>query len=240
MVDFADIVAVIQMLQKKIHILNIILIGQGHVVIRNLIHFGRFDGVTESNQGIANGVEIVLFGKDLKGFLVRGKISSAGFESRFHQCILVNVILAENNDYTLILKHKGYAAALSQISAVFIEEMAHIGSGAVTAVSSGFNDYGNAGRTVSLVHDLFVHNGVGATGLFNGTVDIIVGNIVGFCLCDQIAQLAVVIRIGTALTNRDSNLLANFCKDLTLLASVFAFLFLILFHLLCPDMMNLV
>ena len=69
--------------------------------------------------------------------------------------------------------------------------MAEFACGAVSVVCRRFNYDGNTGGTVALVGYLFIFHGVRTRSLLNDTVDVIVGNIVAFCLCDKVAQLAV-------------------------------------------------
>ena len=83
----------------------------------------------------------------------------------------------------------------------------------VKVVGNHFYDNRDSARSVAFVSDLFV---VGAFtfagGLLDGTLDVIVGHVVGFGLCDNVLQLIVVIRVGAAFSYGNGDFTADFGK----------------------------
>jgi hypothetical protein len=115
------------------------------------------------------------------------------------------------------------------------EICAHVTCGTVTIVGGSGYQNGNACGTVALVSNLLVGFTGGAQCLLDATLDVIVGNVVGFCLLNQVAELRVGGGVAAACLYRYGDLLPILVKILPLAASVFSFLCLIFAHLLCPD-----
>ena len=109
--------------------------------------------------------------------------------------------------------------------------MAHLRRGAVAVVGDDFDDNRHVAGAVAFVDDLFIVDGTAlARCLLDGARNVVVGHIVGFRLCDDIAELVVVDRIRAAFFDRDGDFSADFGEDL---AALGVGLFLFIFNV-CP------
>ena len=93
--------------------------------------------------------------------------------------------------------------------------MAHIARGTVFVVRQRFHDHGNAAGAIAFIcHGNEVFR-TGAGRLLQHTVDVFVRDVIGFCLGNDIAQAVVAVGVCTAVTDGNSNFLAdsgeNFC-----------------------------
>lgn len=59
MVDFLNVVAVFKMLDKEVHVLDIVLVFECNVVLGNLVFFCGLNLVTELFESFANCVKVV-------------------------------------------------------------------------------------------------------------------------------------------------------------------------------------
>ena len=112
----------------------------------------------------------------------------------FHELVAVYDFIAVfvvlgNDNYAFLGEQESDTAGLTEVSAEFVEVMAHISCRSVLVVCCGFDYYRNAGRTVSFVYKLFICYRIGAGAFFDRSFDIIVGNVVRLCFCDKIAEL---------------------------------------------------
>ena len=113
---------------------------------------------------------------------------------------------------------------MPQIPSKFIKIMAQIACRAVAVVGERFDDDRDAARAVALVDDILVAVLVVAAGrFFDDALDVLVRNVERLRLGDQIAQLAVRVGIGTALSDADGNLTADLGKNLGALLVGLAF-----------------
>ena len=93
--------------------------------------------------------------------------------------------------------------------------MAHVARGAVAVIGERLHDDGDARRAVTLVDDLLVIvRAAFARGLFDDAFDIVVGHIRRLCLGNDVLQLGVARRVGTALLDRHRDLAADLGKHL--------------------------
>ena len=93
--------------------------------------------------------------------------------------------------------------------------MADVAGGAVAVIGNGFHDHGHAAGGIAFVGDLLViHIAQLARGLLDGAGNIVVGHIIGLGLGDNVAQLAVHIRIAAAFAHGDGNFAADLGEDL--------------------------
>ena len=85
--------------------------------------------------------------------------------------------------------------------------MAHVARGAVAVVGQRFDDHRDTGGAVALIGDGFVFLAVvGAGGLFDDALDVVVGDVRRLRLGDHVLEFGVVGRIGSALLDRDGDL----------------------------------
>ncbi len=92
--------------------------------------------------------------------------------------------------------------------------MSDIACGAVAVISECFNDNGNTRGTVTLINDFFViFSAVFTCRLFDDALNVVVGNVVCFCLGDNVLELEVACGIGTTLLYGDGNLTTYFCEN---------------------------
>ena len=92
--------------------------------------------------------------------------------------------------------------------------MAHVARRAVPVVRRCLDDDRYAGGTVALVGDFLIIHGIRAGSLFDDAFDVVVRYVVGFRFLNQIAQLAVGIRVCAAFLDGDGDLLSDLCEDL--------------------------
>ena len=114
---------------------------------------------------------------------------------------------------------------MAQVTAAFVKVVAQVAGGAVFVVGQRLDDDSDAARSISFVHHVDVGVFIAfARGLFDDAVNVVVGNVVGLCFCDQIAQLAVVHRVRSTFTDRHRHLTADLGEDFSLLGvSLFFF-----------------
>ena len=93
--------------------------------------------------------------------------------------------------------------------------MPQVGGGAVAVIGEGLYDYRHARRAVALVDDLLIFAAVvSAGGLFDDTVDVVVGYVVGLGLGDNIPQLGVIVGVGPAGLDGHGQFPADLGEDL--------------------------
>ena len=93
--------------------------------------------------------------------------------------------------------------------------MAHVARCAVAVVRQRLDHNGDAAGPVALVNDLFVVVGAGvAGGFFDDALDVVVGHVVRLRLGDDVLQLGVARRVGTALAHGDGDLATDLGEDL--------------------------
>ncbi|MPM74677.1 hypothetical protein SDC9_121666 [bioreactor metagenome] len=163
-------------------------------------------------------------GRDLHIVFANIKIFGAHFKAIFHHGIFV-MPLCLNDQHALFSKQKRHTATCAKAGTIFIEGVAHTRSRAVAVIGQGFHHHRNAGRAVALVHDDLIVCLVVIARLFDGTVDVVVGHIVGLRFCYNVTQFAVTGGVGTAaLTHRHCNFACHFCKNRGLGTICFFFL----------------
>ena len=95
-------------------------------------------------------------------------------------------------------EHVRDRAGGAQIAAVLGEHRAHRPARAVAVVGERLDDDGDAARPVALVADRLVGLGVGARGLLDGPLDIVLGHVLGARGLDGEPQPRVHLGIGQA------------------------------------------
>ena len=86
-----------------------------------------------------------------------------------------------------------------QALAVLVQQVAHLGGGAVAVVGEGVHDNGHAVGAVALVGHVLVGVGVaGAQGPVNGALDVVVGHVGRLGLGDDGGQAGVVVGVAAA------------------------------------------
>ena len=93
------------------------------------------------------------------------------------------------------------------------EVCSYVTCGTVAVVGSSLNDNCDTCGAVALVNYLFVVLTGRAESLLDSSLDIIVRNVVGFCLKDKVTKLGVGSGISAALLNCDGNFLTYLCED---------------------------
>ena len=106
------------------------------------------------------------------------------------------------------------------------EEVSKVAAGPVSVIGGGLNDHCDAGRPVTFVEDLLINDAVGAGGLFDSALDILIRDVVGLRLGDKILQFTVGVGISAALSDGDGDLLTDLCENLRLLSVGFLLLIL--------------
>jgi hypothetical protein len=95
--------------------------------------------------------------------------------------------------------------------------VADVASGSVLVVGDALDDDSHAVRTVALIdHVLVVVLVLAAGSLLDDALDVVVGDVVGVSLGDEVTELGVVVGVGTALLDNDGDLAADLGEDLAL------------------------
>ena len=108
--------------------------------------------------------------------------------------------------------------------------MANVGGSSVAVVGRRFDDYGNTADTVALIDHFLILFTVASGGFFDNAVNVVIGYVVGFRLCDKVAQSGVGVRVRAALTNGNRHFFTYLGKD----AGACAVVFLLLVHDVLP------
>src|SRR5699024_580092 len=149
-------------------------------------------------------------------------------KSDHHQIVGIHLaLLFVDNNLSLLVKHKGDAALSSDAAVSLGERASDISCSTVLVVGERFHDDRDSVRSISLICYMLVVIAVGISGsFFDAALDGIVRHVVCLCLCDYVAKLAVICRIGTALFYGDYDFTSDDCEDFTLLCVIFLFLML--------------
>ncbi len=97
------------------------------------------------------------------------------------------------------------AVKLAERAAGLGEGRADVGGGAVAVVGQGLDDDGDAARAVAFVADFVVVLAVGAGGLLDGALDIVLRHRLGLGVLDRQAQTRVHRRVGQARLGGDGD-----------------------------------
>lgn len=128
-------------------------------------------------------------------------------------------------DLSLFIKHKRNTSWCSNITAALCKRVSDIGSRTVLIIRKGLHDDGGSIGTISFIDSHFIIGSVGIAGrFFDASVNGIVGHVIGFRLGNDIAQLAVIGRIGSAFFHCNSDFSADSGKNLSLRCIIFFFL----------------
>ena len=196
--DVLYVVVVLQQINELLHVLDVVLIFQLDIVLRHHLHGGLDEGIALLLQGGQHGAEGIGVGVDLKGLLLHLHIVRARIQRVHHHGVLVQILFLDDDD-ALAVKGPGHAARSPQALAVLVQQVAHLGSGAVAVVGQRVHDYGHAGGSIALVHHVLVAVGIaGAKRLVNGTLDIVVGHVGGLGLGNDGGQAGVVVGVAAA------------------------------------------
>ena len=108
-----------------------------------------------------------------------------------------------------VLEHEGYAAAVAQRTAAFVEVHPHIGHRAVGVVRRSLHEESDTVRAVSFVNDLLVVGGILLGGALDRTLHFLLRDVLRLGVLDENAQPRVRRRIGTRGFHSDFDLLAE-------------------------------
>ena len=92
-------------------------------------------------------------------------VVGACFETDFHNRIF-RYFFGVVFDRAFARKHAGNRTGYAELSAVFVEDVAHVGCRAIFIVGKRFDEDGNSARSVSFVDELFVGFSVRFAGAF--------------------------------------------------------------------------
>ncbi|VTR69838.1 hypothetical protein DESC_780026 [Desulfosarcina cetonica] len=212
-VDLLDIVAVIHGVQEFEHAFGFAAGKRAHVLGQHghfFIRVGNFGAV----QGLLDRIEIFGRGNDFESVIFFANIFSAGLKGHLHEVFLVyrRFVHAE---VALFIEHPGHTAVFPHVAAVFVEDMANLGHGAVLVVGQGFHQNGCSTGAVTFIGTLFVADPLELTGtLFDGPLDVILGHVFGLGRHHRRTQARIGIDIAAARTGSHGNFLDQFGEDL--------------------------
>ena len=225
MPDILHIVVVLQHLQQLLHLLQRFFVRGDHGILRDHLHLGAQEGQSLRFQLLTHGGELIGIGGDLESVVHGLHVLGARIQHGHHHFVLIGIRSALDHQNALLVEHEAHAARYAQRAAIFRKAVTHIAGGTVAAVGNGFHDHGHTAGGIALVGDFFVIDIAQFTrGLFDGTLDIIVGHIVAFGLGDHIAQLGVAVRVAAAFAHRDGDFTPDLGKNLTAKGVRLAFL----------------
>ena len=200
MPDVLDIVVVFHGVQHLFHLLALLFVVQLLIVLRNHLNLSRDEGILLGDHGISHGVEVIGIGVDGEYIILCLEIIGTAVHSVHHDIVFLVFFLAVVDDqHALLIEAPGHAAAGTQIAAEFVEVVAHVACGTVTAVGHGLHDNSNTAGAVAFVGDGFVIVAAAGTGsLLQAALNIVVWHVGSFCLGDNGGQAGVVGGIGNA------------------------------------------
>ncbi len=221
-------IILVQEIQDPLNLLLILIGSQCYIVLRDHGHFSRNHGNALLLQCLAHCGEVCRGGDDLIAVLFLGEVLSTCIQSHHHELVCSCLILFLcYDDLTLLVKHIGYAAGSTYISATLCKCVTHVGSGTVLVVCKAVYNDGCSGGTITLIGVCYVVYAVRITcSLLDTTIDSIVGHVICLCLCDNITELGVVGRIRSSLLNCYGDLSTDDGEDLSLCCVVLLFLVL--------------
>ena len=134
------------------------------------------------------------------------------------------MFFAVNDDLSALVKHKRHTAGGSNITGALGKSGAHIGCSAVLVICQCVHDHGDTIGAVPLVGIVLIVDIADITrGLLDSALDRVIGNIVGFCLLNDLGKFVVVGRIRSAFLDSNGDFSADDRKDLALRGIVFLF-----------------
>ena len=108
-----------------------------------------------------------------------------------------------------MVEHESHAAAVAQRTAALVEIHADVGHRAVGIVGRSLHEEGDAVRAVAFVDHLLVIGGILLGGTLDGTLDVLLGHVLGLGVLNQNAQAGVARRVGTSGLDGDLDLFAQ-------------------------------
>ena len=161
-------------------------------------------------------MENTLIHRDLSHSLFDLDVIGTCLKRRFHQLVLV-LAFGIDEDLAFLVEHEADTAGRAHVAAVAGERVANVRRGAVVVLGQALHKDGDAGRAVALIGDLFVIDVLLAFCFLNCTLDRVVRHVRGLALGDDVAKLAVAVRVRAAFLDGNDELTAEFGKDLAAL-----------------------
>ena len=189
-----NIVVVVQSFEQQTHLLDVILVSERGVGRGHLLCLSRNNIVTHTTQCLCNSTYLGRVSGDLNAAILEAEIIRTTFKDVLHSLILIDIaVLVVDNDDALKREHERHTARCTHITAELVEVMPYLTCCSVSVICKAVNDDRNAVGTVSLVDAVLVIVLFStARSLFQKSVDVVVGNVVGLCLLDELCELCVV------------------------------------------------
>ena len=177
MIYILYIIIVFKHIKKLGHCIDLTFFCKFSHCLRNHTDFGRRNSIL-FRKCVTNSTHIRRSSHDFRNAVLYFNIICTGFKSVHSDFIFVHIFIFDN-DNTLFVKHKAYAACLSHITAVLIECVTYVCGSSVSVICKCVYDYRNTCRSITFVCDTFVVITVCiACRLFNCSVYIIVRHII--------------------------------------------------------------
>jgi len=116
-------------------------------------HFRGFHFNALGFEGLAHVLHPVRLGADKESSFLVDHVIGSGFKRAFEDLIL---IAFRDRDLPEQAELPANAARFTEVAAIFGEQMADGGSGAVAVIRSDFDHYGHSARAVAFINDFFV------------------------------------------------------------------------------------
>ena len=136
MPDVLNVVVIVEHVEKTVHVLDLVLAGEGSEVLGDHLDFGFNKLKALTFESFADGSEIVGSGEDLDDLFVDGDVFCAGVESGHGDFVFILTCVFDQKN-ALAVELPGNAVGLAKVAAVLVEVVAHIGCGAVAVVGKG-------------------------------------------------------------------------------------------------------
>ncbi len=164
-------------------------------------------------EGFIYRIEFV-GGTDHLGAIVVGgtDVVGSGFESGFKHLVLIHVFEEED---AMAFEHPSDRVGAAQMAAVFREEVADFGGGAVFIIGGGFDEEGDSAWGVTFVHDLLdVAAAIEFSGSFEDcALDVVDGHGFGPGDGDGGTEAGVEAGVASGEAGGDGDLLGQFGKE---------------------------
>jgi hypothetical protein len=143
----------------------------------------------------------------------------------FHQLVLTGRVRLVYIEIALVVEHPGHAAILAHVAAVFIEDMADFGHGAVFVVRQRLHQDGGAAGAVAFIGVLFVADALPVHRCLSlmARSMLSLGMFSALAAATARAQSRVGVQIAPTRPGSHGNFLDQFGKDLSPLGILGAF-----------------
>lgn len=111
-----------------------------------------------------------------------------------------------------MVEHESHAAAVAQRTAALVEIHADVGHRAVGIVGRSLHEEGDAVRAVAFVDHLLVIGGILLGGTLDGTLDVLLGHVLGLGVLHQDTQAGIARRVGAPGLDGDLDFLTDLGK----------------------------